>query len=357
LGTNFNVVLLENDNFEVPCWRYSKAEEMLDKMQNKGTFSVDGVFKILDKVHQEGRKNNTLYSNVFDLKNGVVYLTYWYQFDEVITLNVAEEIDKHTSIGAVPNSSDKVRLRSLFSEKTVSHAEKSFQRYVNALSNLERIAYIWVIQMMICAIFTLIDLLRQPDIHWTVKCIWVLVSFFLGVMGLLVYWVSFKRPLTMNLQITKFISALGSAALSAVGFTFVFFLLSLVVFFAAQNANLGIFALIVPFVIGLLFYRVPMMVFFTEEDYWKSVLKYLLPELLSTVLAVICIILINQYIGDYFNQYSRYIGTPADIFFWIQFSLYTLSGLSVLYLLHLILMHFNVNLWPTSFGVAQAVID
>jgi hypothetical protein len=100
-----------------------------------------------------------------------------------------------------------------------------------------------------------------------------------------------------------------------------------------------------------------MMVFFSGEDYWKSVLKYLLPELISTVLAVICNIFINQTIGEYFDQYSRYIGTPADIFFWIQFSLYALSGLSVLYLLHLILMHLNVNLWPTSFGVARAVTD
>ncbi len=110
LATNFNVVQLQDDQFEIPCKRYAKAQEMLDKIMKKADLSVNSVFNILDAVHQEGLKNNTLYSNVFDLKNGIVYLTYWYQFDEVIKLNVADEVSNRTRTGETPNASDKVRI-------------------------------------------------------------------------------------------------------------------------------------------------------------------------------------------------------------------------------------------------------
>ena len=348
LGTNFNVVQLQDEDFEIPCWRYDKARQMLDKLQKKGDLSVDTVFNILDKVHQEGRRNNTLYSNVFDLKNGVVYLTYWYQYDEVITLYVQEEVDKRTNLDQPANTSDKVRLKTIFSERTVSGAEKAFQRYINALSNLEKIAFIWVVQMVICAVLTFIDLMHQPDIQWYVKCIWLLASFFLGVLGLLIYWVSFRRPRTQSLSISTFAGALGSTALSATGVTFAFLCISLVVALFSSNANLGIFAILIPFVTTLLMFRVPMMAFITQVKYWKTSLRYLLPEIVSTVVAVICIIFINQYMGDYFNQYSRYIGTPTDIFFWTQFTPYAVSGSIALYLLHLLLIHYNVNLWPVN---------
>jgi len=71
ISTNFNKANPENA-LEYPCRRYDKAKAMLDEIDNEDDLSVDLFRSILDAVHEEGIFNTTLYSNIFDLKNGVV---------------------------------------------------------------------------------------------------------------------------------------------------------------------------------------------------------------------------------------------------------------------------------------------
>ncbi len=104
VATNFNLANPENTEGEYPCPRYETATRMLGKSQDQGTLSVDSVRDVLQAVHQEGSNNNTLYSNVFDLRNGVVYLYYWHQYGEVVTLDVKEEISKGAAIFGDPIS-------------------------------------------------------------------------------------------------------------------------------------------------------------------------------------------------------------------------------------------------------------
>jgi len=47
---------------------------------------------ILDAVHQEGLRAPTLYSNIYDLKNGVAYFYDRHRYDRVARLDVAETI-------------------------------------------------------------------------------------------------------------------------------------------------------------------------------------------------------------------------------------------------------------------------
>jgi hypothetical protein len=93
---------------------------MLDRIEGETDLTVDYFASILDSVHVESGTGNTLYSNVFDLENGLVHLYYWHQFEEVVTLNVAEELAK-----APPTT----RLRDLFSQETVERADEEFRRY------------------------------------------------------------------------------------------------------------------------------------------------------------------------------------------------------------------------------------
>ena len=93
---------------------------MLNKVQGQGTLSVDSVRDILEAVHQEGANNNTLYSNIFDLRNGVIYLYYWHQYGEIVSLDVKDEISKGAAIVAV---------RDLFPEETQAVAALEFGRY------------------------------------------------------------------------------------------------------------------------------------------------------------------------------------------------------------------------------------
>lgn len=96
VSTNFNRANPENA-YSYPCWRYDKAVKMLEKIEDKNDLTVDYFKSILDAVHSEGASNNTLYSNVFDLRNGMIYLYHWHQLEEVVTLDVAEQIARGKS--------------------------------------------------------------------------------------------------------------------------------------------------------------------------------------------------------------------------------------------------------------------
>lgn len=119
VSTNFNRANSQNA-WSYPCWRYDKAVEMLDDVKETKNLTVDYMKSILDSVHVEGADNNTLYSNIFDLKNRIVYLYHWHQFDEVAALKVDEELAK----GKI-----NVRIQSLFSKETIDKAAQEIERY------------------------------------------------------------------------------------------------------------------------------------------------------------------------------------------------------------------------------------
>lgn len=121
VSTNFNRANPENAYpGGYPCRRYDKASAMLDKMMKEKDLSADACKSILDACHVEGAVGNTLYSNVFDLKNGVIYLYYWHQFDEAAVLKVADVISENPS---------PTRIKTLFSPETVKRAEDEFLSY------------------------------------------------------------------------------------------------------------------------------------------------------------------------------------------------------------------------------------
>jgi len=121
VSTNFNRANPENA-YSYPCVRYGKAVEFLEKIEDENDLTVDYFKSILDAVHSEGASNNTLYSNIFDLRNGIIYLYHWHQFDEVVTLDVAEQIASGT-LGRGRRISD------LFSKETVDKALAEYRGY------------------------------------------------------------------------------------------------------------------------------------------------------------------------------------------------------------------------------------
>jgi serine/threonine-protein kinase len=121
VSTNFNRANPDNAfDGSYPCWRYDKATEMLERIEAEADLTVDYFRSILDAVHIEGAVGNTLYSNVFDLRQGLIYLYHWHQFDEVAVLNVAEELARAPS---------PTRIRDLFSKETVERAAEEHLRY------------------------------------------------------------------------------------------------------------------------------------------------------------------------------------------------------------------------------------
>jgi hypothetical protein len=88
VATNYR--LSENPDPPYPCWRYNTALDLLSKAD---VFSVELFRDILNATHQE-RPYPTLYSNVYDLKNGLIYLYYHHDFNHVVVIDVAVELAK-----------------------------------------------------------------------------------------------------------------------------------------------------------------------------------------------------------------------------------------------------------------------
>lgn len=116
ISTNFNKANTDNA-LEYPCERYNTTEKALQKINREEELTVESFRSILESVHENGIFNTTLYSNIFDLKNGVIYLYHWHQYDEVAVLKVDEELAKSRTM---------IRIKDLFSEETGKKASTAY---------------------------------------------------------------------------------------------------------------------------------------------------------------------------------------------------------------------------------------
>ncbi|MCV9388251.1 C45 family peptidase [Reichenbachiella ulvae] len=124
ISTNYNKVNPDNA-LEYPCHRYSIAEQRLAAVDSEEELTVDLFRSILDEVHEEGIFNTTLYSNIFDLKEGKIYLYHWHQYDEVVILDVKEELVKAPYL---------IRIKELFSNETAGKASFEYGGWIIGLS-------------------------------------------------------------------------------------------------------------------------------------------------------------------------------------------------------------------------------
>jgi hypothetical protein len=88
IATNFVMSNVKDGNF--PCWRYRAADEI---MSGANDLSVDLIRDVLEKTHQE-ENSLTVYSNVYDLKQGAIHVYNLRDFKNVVVLNLAEELKK-----------------------------------------------------------------------------------------------------------------------------------------------------------------------------------------------------------------------------------------------------------------------
>lgn len=120
VSTNFNLANRKNA-YSYPCTRYNTAVRMLDAIDSPKKLTVDYCCSILDAVHIKGASSNTLYSNVIDLRKGKIHLYHWHQWNEVVTLDIAEQLAKGPQRG---------RISDLFSSETIEKASNEYQRYL-----------------------------------------------------------------------------------------------------------------------------------------------------------------------------------------------------------------------------------
>ena len=96
--TNFYQSEIMDRNYS--CERYKIATEMLKK---NSAISVELFRQILAAVHTEGEYVNTLYSNIYDLKKGLVYLYHFHDFTNEVVIDLNEELKKGKHIYDLPS--------------------------------------------------------------------------------------------------------------------------------------------------------------------------------------------------------------------------------------------------------------
>jgi hypothetical protein len=116
IATNFR--LSENPDPPYLDGRYNTADKLLSQADN---YSVELIRQALDATHQEDYAQ-TVYSQVYDLKHGLIYLYLFHDFQNGIVLNLADELDKGPHM---------VGFASLFPEKNQAYELWSLQMMDN----------------------------------------------------------------------------------------------------------------------------------------------------------------------------------------------------------------------------------
>jgi hypothetical protein len=88
IATNFVMSNIKGGKF--PCWRYRAADKLMSAAKR---LSVELIREALEKTRQSGR-SRTVYSNICDLKRGLIHVYNLGDFDEVVVLDLAEELKK-----------------------------------------------------------------------------------------------------------------------------------------------------------------------------------------------------------------------------------------------------------------------
>ena len=156
ISTNFN---LANPDNGTAGWRYDTATSMLKELSTSREFSIEYIGEILEAVHLNNVTSYTLYSNIFDLKNGKIYLYYLSQYEEVVDLDLAEEISKGEHI---------VEMRNIFTSDTVDAGLAAYRRFETRFTFL-KIAVVAAILILItgATIFMRKNLRRQRVVEDT----------------------------------------------------------------------------------------------------------------------------------------------------------------------------------------------
>lgn len=111
ISTNFIMSHIKNENY--PCWRYRTADKILSDADE---LNLGLIRKVLKETSQKGR-SLTVYSNIYDLKRGIIYLYNMRNFDDAVVMDLAEELKKGQRQIDLSSLFESSRNRPLMSKK------------------------------------------------------------------------------------------------------------------------------------------------------------------------------------------------------------------------------------------------
>lgn len=266
LSTNFNLANPKNGFY--PCWRYNVAEAHLKQIKSEKGLTVEAFRDILKAVHQQGASVNTLYSNVYDLTNGIIYLYHWHQFQEAAEIDVAEEVKQ---------SRNPVPITTLFSQKTVEMAKREYRAHRRKVNIVTAIAWVWFL-LVVGSIAIMIGLMEDgPLTPLGMKIVFLLMGLLFGPMGLWVYWMSHHQVLSdrdRQIEPSAWKQALAESVFTAASYSIgvSIGLASFYLYLSFKSSSvISILARVylLPGIIGLFLVQVPAVSVATGIRYWS----------------------------------------------------------------------------------------
>jgi hypothetical protein len=265
VSTNFNVANPGNGDY--PCWRYQTATQQLEKLLDQaGELTSQDVASVLDAVYGESGTGWTVESMVADLPNGVVYLYYFYQFDQPVVLNVAEEIAKARAGEPLSN---------LFPEDVKREATRRYQYIQSQRIRYEVLGKVWL-GLVVASLGILLISSTKGRKGLT---FWIPVVVILGPLGLLVWLVAGRQEagrtrLAGDWQ-AILVEASGDVTPTIVAF--VVAAVGLVQFPEASNSQLLqlLIFFISPLLTRLFLFQAPLLASVTRNGYWRTLLQRL----------------------------------------------------------------------------------
>jgi len=117
LTTNFNLAQPEKGPKD---FRWETASKNLKDLSSGQNLTPEFALKILEEVHLETLTSYTLYSNVLNLKENLIYLNYMGQFNETAVIDIQEEFTKGQRV---------VDMREFFSPETKAAGDSAYQSF------------------------------------------------------------------------------------------------------------------------------------------------------------------------------------------------------------------------------------
>jgi hypothetical protein len=271
VSTNFNVANPSN-GYDYPCWRFDKANELLEQLINEeGTLGYKDVTSVMDAVHQEGA-SWTLETLVADLVNGVMYLFYFYQYDDPVIINVKDELVNPREAGP---------LSRLFPEDVQKEAAERYKQLSKASKMNCTIGISWSVLILISIVMLFILPGRRKGLRF-----WIPATLALGPVAFL------ARILTLNSGKT---SARHNAIIETAGNlvpVVIAYLVSITVMIlhmisgGVSQQTQALFFLGLPLLISWIIFQSPLLAIAGRKNFVKFLFQRLPQVLVVTFLAL-----------------------------------------------------------------------
>jgi len=114
---------------KIPCDRYKIADAML---KDADEISIDLCERVLAATHNEGQFP-TVYSNVYDLKNRIVYLYHFHNFQNIVRIDLAEELKKGARRMDLPDLFPRMYIAETYMNRKVNELKAQKAKYTHKI--------------------------------------------------------------------------------------------------------------------------------------------------------------------------------------------------------------------------------